>query len=102
MTMRNLSLETLKDLEFGQASEAFNAALKRAIQDCVSRPSEDRPRKVILQCELNPTADGDDIEVLIQVTDKIPSFTTQSLRMSVRKQGAQLQLTFQSEDEEAA
>jgi len=101
MTTHNLSLETLKDLDCGQAAEAFNAALKRAIADCVSRPTEDRVRKVVLQCELNPTIDGDDIEVLFQVTDKIPSFQTQSCRMSIRKQAGQLQLVFKSEDEEA-
>jgi len=100
VSLRNLSLETLKDLDCGQAAEAFNAALKRAIQDCVSRPSEDRVRKVVLQCELNPTDTGDDIEVLFQIKDTLPTFQTQSCRMSVRKQAGQLQLVFQSDEDD--
>ena len=35
-----LSLSSLKDLDCGNISDAFDAALKRAVADCVNRPRE--------------------------------------------------------------
>jgi hypothetical protein len=100
--LHNLSLETMRSVDCGQVADGFNAALRRAIQDCVQRPHEERVRKIILQAEFTPCEDGDDIEAVFQVQEKIPSIQSQALRMSVRKQGAQLTLVFQSDDEEAA
>ena len=93
-----LSLKTLEDLDCG-ATQAWEAALQRAIADCRNRPLEDKPRKVILQAELVPTVDGDDVELLFQVKDVIPSHTTQSVRCQVRRQAGQLMLVFSSEPE---
>ena len=93
-----LSLKTLEDLDCG-AAQAWEAALQRAIADCRNRPTEDKPRKVILQAELVPTVDGDDVELLFQVTDKIPSFVTQSVWCQVRRRAGRLMFVFSSEPE---
>ena len=102
MSVQNLSLATIGAIESGQAAEAFNASLRRAIQDCVQRPIEGRSRKVMLQAELTPSEGGDDIDVSFQVKESLPTFQTSVVKMTVRKQGQQMQLVFQQEDEEAA
>ena len=99
--IHSLSLASLQKLDCGNISDAFDAALKRAVADCVNRPREDRARKINLQVELTPDQEGDDVDVTVQVKETIPSHQSTPLRMSVRKQGSQLMLVFQTEEEAA-
>ncbi len=100
--LHNLSLATIANIDSGQAAAAFDASLRRAIQDCVQRPMEERVRKITLQAELTPSDGGDDIHVSFQIKETLPTFQTSVVKMQVRKQGHQLMLVFQQEDEEAA
>lgn len=106
MPLHNLSLESLVHLDCGNAALAFDRALRRAIDDCVDRPREERARKIVLQCEITPECgdDGqcDDLSVTIQVKEIIPAMSTTPTLMTVRKQGQQRMLVFESEQEDAA
>jgi len=49
-----LSLTSLEELDDGRVSKAFQHELKRAVQDCIDRPGDKKPRKVVLELELVP------------------------------------------------
>lgn len=94
MGLINLSLETLKDLDFGAAEAAFRQALERAVQDCLDRPGDDRARKILLQMTLKPvkvirgnTIDCDGARGLFQVRCKIPDWETREVDFGVRNNG---------------
>lgn len=101
--IHNLTLENLIHFDGGTAAVAFGRMLQRSIQDCKDRPTEERTRKVTLQVELTPLeTDGvlDDVEIVVQCKEVIPTFQTQTVRAQVRRQGKQLALVFGETEEE--
>lgn len=94
MALKVLTLDTLKDLDFGKAESAFRIALERAVRDCLDRPGDDRQRKVIFQLTLKPVAEimGQTISCegaqgAFQVRCKIPDWETQAVDFGVKQNG---------------
>jgi len=59
MGLMFLDLATLKDLDGGKPAIAFRRAVEDATKDCQDRPTETRPRKIVLELELEPVANED-------------------------------------------
>lgn len=92
MPIRELTLGSLKHLDFGKADEAFKLHLKRATLDCLDRPADDKARTVTLQVELKPILEpgGDCVELnaQMQVTSKMPTHKTKVYSVGPRKNGS--------------
>lgn len=57
--IREVSLDTLKELDGGKAWHAFQRHVRRAAMDCMDRPGDAKPRKVVLELELTPVTEDD-------------------------------------------
>lgn len=91
MALKQLSLETLKDLDSGRASEAFRLHLRRAQADCEDRPADPEPRKVTLELELAPVLDDDgtctEVTVRIKAKSSVPVHKTRVYSCGLRANG---------------
>lgn len=94
MGLQRFSLETIKDLDSGRAVAAFQAGVRRAVQDCLDRPGVKAPRKVIMQLTLVPvpiitgnTIDCDGAKGIFQAKCKIPDWETQEVDFGVQNSG---------------
>ncbi len=94
MAQQQLSLETLKDFDFGRSAAAVQLALKKAVLDILDRPGDKSARKVVLTTELRPRVlqDGDvvdaDVNFIIEV--KTPKWATAPVPANVTRGGALL------------
>ena len=61
MSLIQLSLETLKDLDGGRPALAFQHAVESAVLDCKDRPMDDRVRKITLEFNLKPVPEESDV-----------------------------------------
>ena len=57
MPFMPLTLETLKDLDMGRVSVAFQLELQRIVLDCIDRPGDKNPRKVTIEMKVTPIVD---------------------------------------------
>lgn len=94
MALVQLTLETVKQLDYGTAYEAFQTALERAVRDCIDRPGDDRARKVIFQFTLKPNSEvhGNTISCegakgTFQIRCKLPDWETGTVDFGVKKNG---------------
>lgn len=75
-----LSLDTLKDFDFGKAAVAWEKALGQVVKDCLDRPGEEKARTVTMTTNIRPIVqqDGDvvDVEVDFSVKAKLPPWQT--------------------------
>ncbi len=96
MSLQTLSLDTLKDFDFGKANVAFEHALRKIVRDIIDRPGDKSARKVILTTELTPQLeqDGDVVSASVGflIEAKIPKWKTQPQPTNVTSRG---QLLFQ-------
>ncbi len=99
-----LTLENLKDLDFGKIGAAFNAELAHVTKDCLDRPGDTKCRKVSIMFILVPTPDtigngqpGDVIHVGCEISSSVPKRRTRIYEMSPRVNGM---LTFHPESPE--
>ena len=96
--LKQLTYETLPDLEDGRGVAAFNSLLKRAITDCMDRPGEPKTRKVTLQIDLMPVVDADMTctEVKMQILAKcgLPDYATRVYSTGARKSQSGPMLVF--------
>lgn len=83
-----LNLDNLKELDGGRLRAAFDAELKKVLEDLQDRPGMKQPRKVTMTLDIKPEVDeqGELYNVVVQfhVTHKIPSRRTQQYSMQVR------------------
>ena len=96
-----LTLENLKDLDFGKIGVAFNAELAHVTKDCLDRPGDTKARKVAITFILAPTADtigngspADVVQVGCEISSSVPKRRTRIYQMSPRVNGM---LTFHPE-----
>jgi hypothetical protein len=86
-----LSLETLKDVDYGKPGALFTNLIRQAVRDILDRPGERHPRKVTLQLEITPLVlqDGDviDAEVLFSGKTSLPPYHTAARPMAIDRQG---------------
>ena len=54
MPFVELDLASLQDLDDGRVAVAFQHELKRAVQDCIDRPADKKPRTVTLELAIKP------------------------------------------------
>lgn len=91
MSMHELSLENLKDLDDGRANEAFKQCLRRIVGDCQDRPGVATVRKLDMTFHFKPimAADGelDEIKVVIEMCDRLPKRSTKTYSMAPRRGG---------------
>lgn len=91
MPLKELSLQTLSEIDGARVQLAFDAALKRITADCDDRPALKAPRTVTLQIAVIPIADhtgiADDCKVQCQITDAIPKRKSKVWDMALRKGG---------------
>lgn len=94
MSLQRLSLESMGTLDGGQAMQTFQDAVQRAVRDCLERPGDKRPRKVVLQLSLVPvpiitgnTIDCDGAKGAFQCKVKIPDWETREVDFGVQQSG---------------
>ena len=81
MAHKTLSLANLPDIDSGRIELAFNAAVRRVIEDITDRPNEKKDRKIELICLVSPDLDVDTgyiqgSHVQFQVKDSVPKRQT--------------------------
>ncbi len=93
-----LSLENLGQLDFGKIIAAFNHEREHVVKDCLDRPQDDKPRKIVITFLLKPicdetsrTIDCDSIDVGCEVSSVVPKRRTTIYSMKPRQDGG---LTF--------
>jgi hypothetical protein len=91
MSTRQLSLESLAELDDGKPMAAFNVHLERIARDCMDRPGDAKERAVTLKVICKPVmeSDGDCSEVKTQifVTSSIPTHKTKVYSFGLRRNG---------------
>ena len=94
MSLKQLTLQTLQDLDFGKASMGFQRLLTQAVLDCINRPADDRIRKITMQLNLKPVAEtvGNTISCegakgVFQMRLHIPDMETPEVDFGVRENG---------------
>jgi hypothetical protein len=91
MGQQQLSLDTLKDFDYGKAAAALEHALGIAVRDLIDRPGDTTARKVTLTIALKPLLeqDGDVVnaDVGFAVGCSIPKWSTNPKPAAVRKSG---------------
>lgn len=105
MSLMRLSLENLKDLDYGKAAAMFDLALQRAVQDCVDRPGDKTKRNVVFQLDLKPIVDAggelEAVEVKCLAKHKVPNQQVRSLQLLHRKDKGQDVLAFSPDSSDA-
>jgi hypothetical protein len=89
-----LSAETLVKLDLGRQAAAFDRAVRMAVQDCLDRPSDDRPRKITLQLAIKPVKQVIDNTIscegatgVCQIRYRQPDWESDTLDFGVRTNG---------------
>lgn len=92
MPVQLLTLDSLKDLDFGKANEAFMLHLRRAAQDCLDRPGDDKPRKVIMEFMFKPDMDAtgncDKVKSQAAIYSKVPTHRTSVYSFGLQRNGS--------------
>jgi hypothetical protein len=91
MSLVNLKLETLKDLDFGRPAVAFDSGLADAVRDCIDRPGDKRPRKVTLEFVIGPQRDEtgvcDGVTGEFKIKTTLPHRQTKPYSFGLNRQG---------------
>lgn len=78
MNKQRLSLENLKQLDFGKVAAAYDHELKHVVRDCLDRPADKRPRTVVIKFAVVPVqpeigmSDCEEIMVGCEVSSGVP------------------------------
>lgn len=91
MSVRQLSLESLKQLDDGKPMAAFNTHLARIAADCLDRPADSKERvvnlKLVCKPQLQPDGDCTEVKMQLFVTSSIPTHKTKVYSCGLRKNG---------------
>lgn len=89
-----LTLENLKQLDFGKIIAAFDSEREHVVKDCLDRPQDPKPREVVIRFVFKPitdetsrTIDCDSIDVGCEISSKVPKRRTQIYSMKPRQDG---------------
>lgn len=102
MSIQNLTLAHIEEIDGGKVAIAFEVELLHVIKDMLDRPADGRPRKVSLNLELKPQCDDSgtlaDVQVAFDLASSVPNRRTNPYNMRARLiRGGAAQLVFQSE-----
>lgn len=88
-----LRLDTVAELGVG-ASEAFAKALLHAVRDCIDRPADERPRKIVMQVDVTPVKEVhqnviscEGARAVFKVRARVPDYETDTCDFGVKKDG---------------
>lgn len=91
MGLMQLSLSSLKDLDFGRPAVAFEQGLADAVRDCVDRPGDKRPRKVAMEFVISPIVEEegqcDQVTGEFKIKTLLPHRQTKPYSFGLNKQG---------------
>jgi len=91
MPQMQLTLDTLKDFDFGKAAIAWQKAMAAVVRDCLDRPGETATREVTLKTQVVPVAeqDGDVVDASIEfvIQTKLPPRKTAARPMLASRNG---------------
>lgn len=91
MERMELTLEHLADLDEGKVQLMFAAELKRALLDCLNRPTEKKVRKVSLLVEIKPQCDQEgnceNVNIGFDVKASIPARRTKVYELGITNGG---------------
>lgn len=100
MPFLELTLTSLEDLDDGRVAAAFAHEMKRAVQDCMDRPGDKKPRVVTLELKLTPVAEtqGGLVECSgahgeFSIKSKVPERRSKTYQFNANKKG---QLSYSS------
>lgn len=106
MPFMELNLGSLESLDDGRVAVAFQHELKRAVQDCIDRPADKKPRTVTLELSIKPIVAPDSSIIEMEGADgeftiksKVPTRKSKTYNFRSNKHG---QLAFSSESPESA
>lgn len=92
MAMQPLTLDSLKNLDYGRVHTAFQHELKRTLEDCRDRPGETAVRTVTLKCTITPVleVDGDcnHVNAEFEIVGKVPARRSKPYNLRLTKSGA--------------
>ena len=93
MAMTLFNLETLKELDLGKVTKAFEHELKRCVQDCMDRPNDTASRTVTMQFTIKPVPDEmdgtcDTVSGEFEVKGKVPVRRSKRYSFGVKKTGS--------------
>lgn len=90
--IHRLGFEGLKNYADGTAEAALMHHLKRAVQDCDSRPGDDKARVVTVSIMLKPVLlqDGSasQLHTEVEVSSKVPKHVTRPVHCFVKQDGS--------------
>lgn len=94
MSLQTLSLDTLKNFDFGYAHVAVQEALRKVVMDILDRPGDATARKVVLAASIKPVLmqDGDVVQAQIsfEIDAKVPKWSTHPAPANVTRNGTLL------------
>jgi len=87
-----VTLRTLKDLDFGKLDEAFKRQMRACVTDCLDRPGDTSARSVELKFVLAPDADQggtcEKVNLQVHIRSKVPAHRTRLFVCEPRTTGA--------------
>ena len=91
MSVKELTLETIGQIDDGRVALAFQAELKRIITDCQDRPGDNAARSLILTLKVVPIIDEagfcEEVNGEFQVKSSVPNRKSKTYSFGVRKGG---------------
>jgi hypothetical protein len=94
MPFVQLTLESLGQLDDGRVAKMFTHEIKRAVQDCIDRPSDKKPRTVTLELSLEPIVVNNDgivetegCDGEFKISSKVPTRRSKSYSFRSNKEG---------------
>lgn len=89
MALKPFDFKGMAELDDARIATAFDQALARIYEDLADRPSLTKARSITLNVTLTPMPDEkgrlDDVDVDIQLTEKVPARQTKVYRMSAQR-----------------
>lgn len=95
MAQVGLTLETIGDLDNGNAQAAINGALSEACRDLDERGEDEKPRKVIVTVTMEKLDKGGPVKIDLDVQVKVPPYKTNTTIAETRIHKQKPQLVFQ-------
>lgn len=100
--LKELTLETIKDVADGKVEAALLYHIKRAAEDCLDRPGSKAARTIKLVMKIKPVIDSDGLcesaNVEFEIDSSVPKHVSRPVNCNVRK-GGKLAFNDMSEDD---
>lgn len=89
--LRKFSFRELAELDGNRVELAADQAIERCARDCMDRPGDNRPRKVILEMQMIPVLDDDgdceSVKAQVQIKEAVPTRRSKVYSFGARQNG---------------